>query len=131
MLRLILTALIIGYVSGCATVPSHAPLVKVSKTPIGQSCRLQLAITNRYSGDIEGNYLSIAVTDKTGRILEKAEGKFSKYLFQSGYTTTVSIPIQVGCDSIAGLKVYTLAFERPDGSIFPGYNNYHLELVGF
>jgi len=130
MLRWILPILVVSCVVGCATMASQAPLVRISKVPDGQTCKLALAVSNRYSADVEGNYMDIALTDRTGRILQRQQGYF-QHLFQSGYTTSISFPVRAGCDDIAGLKVYSLGFMRPGGGLFPGGERYELELVGF
>lgn len=111
--------------------PKPAHIVKIGKAADKSICNLSISVSNRYPYDIEGNYLDIALINKSGAIIGRKNGYFHQHIFQSGYTTTFSLATALGCDDVSGIKIYAMAFEMPGGLRFQGYNAYELKLDGF
>ena len=114
---------------GCAAV-FESPALKISKVEDGEFCKLMIAVSVPRGEDRRGNYAHIAVTDRTGRIIERVDGSMSDRMFQAGYTRTMSFPFKARCADFVGVKVYSFSFMKPDGGLYRGYGRYTLQLDG-
>lgn len=117
--------------NGSLAAQDQIPHLQISKAEDGSSCNLVFAVSvPQGEEDLRGNYVHVAATDRSGRIVGRIERGMNGTMFQAGYKTTVRFPIQAPCEQVVGVKIYTFAFMRPNGAYFPGQDRYTLELEG-